>query len=340
MSRNLESVWNEMYGELASYREANGHCNVPKKYNHNPKLGEWASMQRARWDRLPLERKQRLLAIGFERNAHDAIWNKMYAALAEYQKLNGHCEVPRTYRANPALGRWVHQQRQLWDDLSQERQERLSLIKFSISVRQPWGSMYSMLLDYQKQHGNCNVPARYKNRPELGIWVVTQRHNWEKLSTDRRELLLTIGFEPDPKESQWNAKYAVLVEFKKTTGHCQVSIYDPVTRPLGMWVIWQRKTWEKLSPLRQQLLLDLGVKQNPRDVIWNDMIKALIEYKAQHRHCNVPGVYEANPSLGTWVKKQRVRHRKGLVLPERVDQLNSLGFVWELRPPVIAKKTQ
>ena len=61
----------------------------------------------------------------------------------------------------------------------------------------------------------------------------------------------------------------------------------------------------------------------------------LVQFKKEHGHCNVPRKYEADPSLGTWVSKQRQNYRnfqerkpcKGMN-KERIDKLNHLGFVW------------
>mmetsp|Transcript_2810 Transcript_2810/g.5946 ORF Transcript_2810/g.5946 Transcript_2810/m.5946 type:complete len:1245 (-) Transcript_2810:653-4387(-) len=39
--------WVRRYHELKAYKEANGHCNVPKRYADNPALGTWVSNQRS-----------------------------------------------------------------------------------------------------------------------------------------------------------------------------------------------------------------------------------------------------------------------------------------------------
>ena len=38
--------WHELYGELLKFKEAHGHCNVPKKYRENQRLGSWVDYQR------------------------------------------------------------------------------------------------------------------------------------------------------------------------------------------------------------------------------------------------------------------------------------------------------
>ena len=51
-------------------------------------------------------------------------------------------------------------------------------------------------------------------------------------------------------------------------------------------------------------------------------------YKNEYGNCNVPTVYEANPSFGTWVSTQRTQYNKGALSRERMQQLNDLEFEW------------
>lgn len=36
--------------------------------------------------------------------------------------------------------------------------------------RKVWNERFEELLEYKKQHGDCNVPGRYKANPTLGRW--------------------------------------------------------------------------------------------------------------------------------------------------------------------------
>jgi hypothetical protein len=38
-----------------------------------------------------------------------------------------------------------------------------------------WNESFQALVDYKKQHGNCNVPNRYKEDRALGQWVTVDR---------------------------------------------------------------------------------------------------------------------------------------------------------------------
>jgi hypothetical protein len=111
-------AWEDHLSELADYRKVNGHCNVPRKYSENTKLGAWVSTQRTQC-RLQQEGKQSSMTLsrikvlerlGFERGIH-AAWEDRLSELADYRKGHGHCNVPRSYSENAKLAMWVSRQR-------------------------------------------------------------------------------------------------------------------------------------------------------------------------------------------------------------------------------------
>jgi len=60
--------WMENYHKLEKYKEENGDCNVPFRYNADPSLGRWVSNQRKRLDQSKKDefRVEHLDNIGFE----------------------------------------------------------------------------------------------------------------------------------------------------------------------------------------------------------------------------------------------------------------------------------
>jgi hypothetical protein len=50
--------WEDRLIELADYRKLHGHCNVPRKYSRNAKLGTWVSIQRSQYKLHLLEGKK------------------------------------------------------------------------------------------------------------------------------------------------------------------------------------------------------------------------------------------------------------------------------------------
>ena len=72
---------------------------------------------------------------------------------------------------------------------------------------------------------------------------------------------------------------------------------------------------------------------NMLEAAWEEMFKALVEFKKEHKHCNVPKKWPENPQLATWVISQRQnRKKKNRTLSEdRKRRLDEIDFVWSMR---------
>ena len=62
---------------------------------------------------------------------------------------------------------------------------------------------------------------------------------------------------------------------------------------------------------------------------FEERVQALLAFKAEHGHVQVPWRYSAGQGLGEWVKNVRRGVKK--ITQEERKQLNKLGFVWETR---------
>eukprot|EP00957_Ditylum_brightwellii_P074643 5672107-Ditylum_brightwellii.AAC.1 len=58
--------------------------------------------------------------------------------------------------------------------------------------------------------------------------------------------------------------------------------------------------------------------------------KTLCAFKAQHGYCNVSWNDAENKSLGQWVSQQQVLYKKNALSSDRIQQMNSVGFIWDL----------
>jgi hypothetical protein len=113
------TAWDDRLNELANYRKIHGHCNVPKRYSENTKLGRWVGTQRKHYkfhlegkeSQITLPRIQELESLGFEWDIGAATWGDRLSQLADYHTIYGHCNVPRIYSENTKLGTWVAFQR-------------------------------------------------------------------------------------------------------------------------------------------------------------------------------------------------------------------------------------
>jgi hypothetical protein len=88
---------------------------------------------------------------------------------------------------------------------------------------------------------------------------------------------------------------------------------------------------------RIKLLEKLGFVWDSHGAAWEDRLKELEEFKAIHKHCNVPSNYKANSSLASWIKCQRRQYRlyregkQSNITQARIDQLEAMGFSFNPR---------
>ena len=105
-------------------------------------------------------------------------WDEMYGQLIAYKEEHGNCNVPSGYPDNPQLANWVGRQRQAkkQDKLSQDKIQKLEAIGFPWNPDEDlWDQMFQALQEYKRIHGDCNVPNRYPDNPQLANWVGRQR---------------------------------------------------------------------------------------------------------------------------------------------------------------------
>lgn len=149
----------------------------------------------------------------------------------------------------------------------------------------------------------------------------------------------------DYQKEQWVERFQELQEFHEKQGHSQVPNTMKENRPLARWVKRQRYQYRlrldgKPSAMTQERvtsLENLGFIWDSRGSAWEDRLQNLYEFKVLHKHCNVPSNYPPKPSLASWVKCQRRQYKlfreekPSNITADRINQLEKVGFQWELR---------
>ncbi|MCL7405314.1 Helicase associated domain protein [Paradonghicola geojensis] len=130
--KRLESNWEEGFAKLASFQEANGHCNIRQKLTFDGfKLGQWVSVQRTQKDTISPERKQKLDDIGFIWDIRATNWEEGFRKLLQFKETYGHCYIPAKYKLDEfKLGSWVSRQRANKECMPSEWKQRLDDIGF------------------------------------------------------------------------------------------------------------------------------------------------------------------------------------------------------------------
>ncbi len=330
----IGSNWDERFGELVAFKAQHGHCNVPQGWSGHPILGQWVSHQRMGKSRLLANRRQRLDDIGFVwrlfSRSSNKRWDERFGELQAFKAQHGHCNVPRNWPENPSLATWVTHQRRGKDRLLATQRQQLEALGFKwVPHEVTWEAMFSALVQYKEQHGDCMVPVYGPENPALGMWVFAQRQRKDRLPATRRERLEKLGFVWNTFDTAWEKNFSALVQYQQQHGHCNVPQVWPENPALGTWVSHQRKKKGRLSVTQQQRLEALGLVWDLREAQWEEQFAALVQFKVQHGHCNVPRRGSENRVLRTWIGNQRINRRKGLLPEERQWRLEALGLVWD-----------
>ena len=296
-------------------------------------------------------------------------WKTMLKRLTAFHAEHKHAAVPQVYPSDKKLGWWVTTQRRKYrkQKLADWQIARLNELSFDwgggrkggrprtnipkpLSGEKPltgekyFETMFQALIEYKQEHGDCLVPQRFRENRKLAEWVSEQRmaYNREGLAPERVRRLCEIGFEWDPVNTRWEEMFQQLVEFKKEHNHTNVPQRSGKYKELGTWVRNQRGAKRDKRPImveRAKRLDEIGfVWQLVERNAWERMLERLVEFKKIHGHCNVPQKAGENKRLGKWVNSQRTANFRGKITPTRKQQLDSIGFVWNLRPNLPAAR--
>ena len=79
-----------------------------------------------------------------------------------------------------------------------------------------------------------------------------------------------------------------------------------------------------------------GLVGSSRDLLWDEKLQLLQQYKRENGDCNVPRSYKVGDTvLGRWVDGQRQEYRRlkarksSTMTPDRLEKLKDLGFDWD-----------
>ena len=268
-----------------------------------------------------------------------------FEKLREYKAEHGDVLVPRRYKTSGGynLGIWVRSQRvaKAQGKLSPDQIEQLEGLGFVWDVlNHLWVQGFEELLAYKAEHGDILMPHRYQTigRFKLGGWVSAQRvaKAQGRMSPDQIEQLEGLGFVWDVLNHLWVQGFEELLAYKAEHGDVLVPHrYQTIGRfKLGRWVSTQRvaKAQGRMSPDQIERLEGLGFVWDVLNHLWVHGFEELLAYKAEHGDILVPQRYQTigRFKLGGWVSAQRVAKAQGRMSPDQIEQLEGLGFVWDV----------
>lgn len=100
-----QARWEIHFMDLLEFRTQTGHSNVPFYYKKNEHLAGWVQLQRdlAKKGELSQSHKERLQQVNFHwtvKNEQLDLWEYRFKSLAEFNQINGYCNVQYETRIN------------------------------------------------------------------------------------------------------------------------------------------------------------------------------------------------------------------------------------------------
>ena len=341
MLERSTSRWDWWLGLLSRFvQENNGVFPTVKTVFEDHLLGSWISNQRSKYysAKLDIEQIQKLENLsGWVWSVLDSSWDENVDAYIQFVSQHGHGLIPASYNEGEiALGHWVSSLR------NANTSEKLALDKFEVLDALPywvwdvnehlWNKNFQVLLEYVATTGTSRLGFRqtYKN-VNLGQWIGSQRRHFirKALSNARIDLLEGLpDWSWDPNEDNWNAAYALLIEFVQTNDRLPEKGQVPYrgNQDLSYWIQRQRNNGNSLSKFQFDLLESIGCwTWDVKADNWNQGFADLVNFANLNGTSRVPNNYKTDTrDLYQWVQAQRIAYRDGQLAPQRIDMLNSL----------------
>ena len=293
----------------------------------------------------------RALAAGKKNNAviFDIVMNieNLYSIGAVEEEM----QVAMTYyRAQGLESEIVHEQFQVIGEI----RDCIALFdQLNETLSTSWNLMFSYAKQYYEEHGNLEVPKRYKTKDgySLGSWILTQRKvyagiTYGVLGPDRIAKLDSIGMVwKRMRDASWNRYFAAAQQYAADYGNLNIKA-DYVTASglqLGRWIS-NLRTWKKnnsqkhyLSEERIAALDRIGMIWEVSDYLWQQYYGACVSYYRCNGNLDVPLTYVTGDGvrLGVWLQNVRSSRRSEKAIShlseEQIRLLDELGMVWNRR---------
>ena len=100
-------------------------------------------------------------------------------------------------------------------------------------------------------------------------------------------------------------------------------------------LFFKRRTTNPKNKGKKRVFPQISLTHAEKKIIvlqtkWSENFEELIFYKEKYGNTNVPPIFRDNPSLGNFVMTQRSYYKKAKLHQDRMKQLDSIGFVWDL----------
>jgi Helicase associated domain len=138
------------------------------------------------------------------------------------------------------------------------------------------------------------------------------------------------------KTKKWDERYAELVNYHRKYNSTDIVGESNSTTVLKNFLQHQRQEYRKwkrgepssLDETKIELLNKIHFVWDKNQQIWDRRYDELLQFKHKFGHVNVPMKYK---TLGQWVTKHRKAYHAGTLEQRRIDRLNEVGFMWDVK---------
>lgn len=236
-----------------------------------------------------------------------------------------------------------------------EVQECIALFeKLEETLTASWDLMYEYAKRYYREHGNLEVPVRYRTEEGYGLgrWLLTQRkvragEKYGVLDINRIRKLDKIGMIwGSYRDLSWERYFAEARKYYDEHGNLNTNVNDVTDSGirLGAWIC-QLRTYRKsaiqkkyLTEERIQALNRIGMIWDVPDYLWEENFLECLQYYRTHGNLDIPNAYVSPKGLkiGGWIRRQRLI-RKGKtsgakLTQEQIARLDGIGMIWKTKP--------
>ena len=274
-----------------------------------------------------------------------------------------------------SLGFWIVNQKTKYKNgtLSEDRIKQLEEIGMIFEIKQhvAWNKMYELAKKYYEHYGNLKVPQKFKtkngyeideNGYNLGFWIANQRVKYKNdtLFEDRMKKLEEIGMTfKNINGDTWNKMRELAKKYYEHYGDLKIPNgfktkngyeADENGYNLGNWINSQRMNYKKgsLSEYRIKKLEEIGmIFENVNDDSWSKMYELARKYYEHYGDLKIPRSFktvngyevdEKGYTLGAWINTQRFSYKKGTLFEDRIEKLEEIGMMWNIRKDTDTKK--
>jgi len=145
---------------------------------------------------------------------------------------------------------------------------------------------------------------------------------------------------------KWDIQLRRAARFRKKHGHCNIPSAYPDDPSLATWAKRQRHQYQlylreadrcTMTPERIAALASIDFCFDNQQIKWLQRFEELKAYSEKYGNTRVSTVMKGHQQLGAWVKHQRAQKKQydvgvtTFITQNRIDMLNSIGFIWQAR---------